>query len=315
MRTTSFLLRAVFQLSKRLLVSLPAVFIVVTLVFTLIHLVPGDPVEQMMGESARSADAVQLRRELGLDRPLLEQYATYWKHLAQGDLGTSTRFNSSVTAIILQHVPATLELTLAALLAALAFSIPAGVQSAVHRGGGLDRFFGFFSLIGISFPNFAIGPVLILIFAIQFDWLPVSGYGTLAQLILPALTLGGAMAAILTRMVRASVMEQLAQDYVRSARAKGLPEKNVLYRHALRNSLIPVVTIVGLQFGALLAGAIVTETIFSWPGIGRLILQAINSRDYPLVQGCILVISITYIVVNGITDLLYSILDPRIRES
>lgn len=315
MRTTSFLLRTALQLTKRLLYSLPAVFIVVTLVFALIHLVPGDPVEQMMGEAARSADAVQMRRELGLDRPLLEQYGLYWKHLAAGDLGTSIRFNSSVTAIILQHVPATLELTLAALLAALAFSIPAGVQSAVHRGGWLDRLFGFFSLLGLSFPNFAIGPVLILIFAIHFDWLPVSGYGSLAHLILPALTLGGALAAILTRMVRASVMEQLSQDYVRTARAKGLPEKKVLYRHALRNGLIPVVSIVGLQFGALLAGAIVTETIFSWPGIGRLILQAVNSRDYPLVQGCILAISITYIIVNGVTDLLYSILDPRIRES
>jgi ABC-type dipeptide/oligopeptide/nickel transport system permease component len=305
MRTTSFLLRAALQLSKRLLYSLPAVFIVVTLVFALIHLVPGDPVEQMMGEAARSVDAVRMRRELGLDRPLLEQYGLYWKHLAKGDLGTSIRFNASVTAIILQHVPATLELTFAALLAALAFSIPAGVQSAVHRGGWLDRVCCFFSLLGLSFPNFAIGPVLVLIFAIRFDWLPVSGYGSLAHLILPALTLGGALAAILTRMVRASVIEQLSQDYVRTARAKGLPE----------NGLIPVLTIVGLQFGALLAGAIVTETIFSWPGIGRLILQAINSRDYPLVQGCILAISVTYIVVNGVTDLLYSILDPRIRES
>ena len=306
--------RAAFQFTKRLLYSLPAVLIVVTLVFALIHLVPGDPVEQMLGEGARNADVQKLRHDLGLDQPVLTQYWIYWKRLAHGDLGNSLRFNLPVAGVIFSHYPATIELTFAALLVALLFSIPAGVESAVHRGEWRDRLFGFLSLMGLSFPNFALAPVLVLIFAIYAGWLPVSGYGSAGHLVLPALTLGAALAAILTRMVRASVLEQLSQDYVRTARAKGLRERSVLYRHTLRNGLIPVVTVVGLQFGALLAGTIVTETIFSWPGIGRLILQAISSRDYPLVQGCVLAISITYIAVNILTDLLYTAVDPRIGQ-
>jgi peptide/nickel transport system permease protein len=216
--------------------------------------------------------------------------------------------------VILARYPATLLLTVAALLVALLLAIPAGVHSAVHRGGWRDRLLGLVSLLGLSFPNFALGPVAILIFSIYLDWLPVSGYGQLSHLVLPSLTLGAALAAILTRMVRTSMLEELSQDYVRTARAKGLTERKVLYRHTLRNSLISVVTVVGLQFGSLLAGAMVTETIFSWPGIGRLTLQAINSRDYPLVQGCFLAISVTYIVVNLLTDLVYTLVDPRIRE-
>ena len=301
-------------LASRLLYALPVVLIVVSLVFFLIHLVPGDPVQQMLGESARQADVEEMRRELGLDRPLAEQYGRYLANLLRGDLGQSFRFDSPVTQIILSRYPATLELTLAALLVALLLSIPGGVHAAVHRDQWGDRAVGFFSLLGLSFPNFALGPVLILIFAIDLGWLPVSGRGTLAHLILPAFTLGTALAAILTRMVRSSLLEELGQDYVRTARAKGLPERSVLYKHALRNGLIPIVTLVGLQFGALLAGAMVTETIFSWPGLGRLTLQAISSRDYPLVQGCILAISISYIVVNLLTDLVYTIVDPRIRH-
>lgn len=312
---TGFFTRAILYFANRLLYSLPAVFIAVTLVFFLIHLVPGDPVQQMLGEGARNADVGKMRHELGLDQPLSSQYWTYWKRLAQGDLGNSFRFNSPVTGIILDRYPATIELTLAALFIALLLSIPAGVQSAVHHGGWRDRLLGFLSLLGLSFPSFALGPVLILIFAVYLGWLPVSGYGSLAHLILPAVTLGSALAAILTRMVRTSVLEQLAQDYVRTARAKGLKEHRVLYKHALRNGLIPVVTLIGLQFGALLAGTIVTETIFSWPGIGRLIMQAINSRDYPLVEGCVLAIAVTYITVNLLTDLLYTVVDPRIRQS
>ncbi len=314
MPITPLLKRASVQFAKRLLYALPAVVMVVTLVFVLIHIVPGDPVEQMLGEGARNADGARMRHELGLDQPLVSQYWMYWKKLAKGDLGTSFRFNDPVAGIILNRYPATMELTLAALTIALLLSIPAGVQSAVHRGAWLDRLFGFLSLVGLSCPNFALGPVLVLIFAIHTGWLPVSGYGSFGHLILPSLTLGSALAAILTRMVRASVLEQLSQDYVRTARAKGVLERHVLYKHTLRNGLIPVVTIVGLQFGALLAGTIVTETIFSWPGIGRLILQAISSRDYPLVQGCVLVISLTYIAVNLATDLLYTIIDPRIRQ-
>ncbi len=302
------------HLTSRILYSLPVIFIVITLVFLLIHLVPGDPVEQMLGEGARAADVERMRQELGLDQPLAVQYGRYLRRLATGDLGTSLRFSSPVGEIILARYPATLELTVAALVVALLISLPAGVHSAVHQGQWRDRLLGFLSLLGLSFPNFALGPVLILIFAIELGWLPVSGHGALAHLVLPALTLGAALAAILTRMVRTSMLEQLGQDYVRTARAKGLTERKVLYQHALRNGLIPVITLVGLQFGALLAGAIVTETIFSWPGIGRLILQAISSRDYPLVQGCVLAISVTYILVNLVTDFFYSVADPRIRQ-
>lgn len=301
-------------LTQRLLFAVPVVLVVVTAVFFLIHMVPGDPVQQMLGERAQPGDVEALRHSLGLDRPVGEQYLDYLKGAIRGDWGTSFRFNDPVWSLILKRYPATIELTLAALAVALLLAIPAGIHSAVHRGRWGDRVLGFVSLLGLSFPNFALGPVSILIFAISLDWLPVSGYGGLAHLVLPALTLGAALAAILTRMVRASMLEELGQDYVRTARAKGLAERSVLYRHALRNGLISVVTVVGLQFGALLAGAMVTETIFSWPGLGRLTLQAINSRDYPLVQGCFLAISVTYILVNLLTDLVYTLVDPRIRE-
>jgi len=231
-----------------------------------------------------------------------------------GSLGQSLRYNRSVAAVIAERYPFTLQLTLAGLAVALALSIPAGVRSARRRNRWDDRVISFVSLLGLSFPNFALGPVLILFFAIKLGALPVSGSGTLAHLVLPAITLGGALAAILTRMVRTSMLEELGQDYVRTARAKGLPERTVVYRHALRNALIPVLTVVGLQFGALLAGAIVTETIFSWPGIGRLTIQAISNRDYYLVEGCILAIGLTYVAVNFLTDLLYSVANPRIRQ-
>jgi peptide/nickel transport system permease protein len=299
---------------QRIIYAVPVVFIVATGVFVLIHLVPGDPVQQMLGERAQPADIAGLRRELGLDRPVAEQYVAYLKRLARGDLGKSYRFNVPVSGLVRSRYPATLELTLAALLVALLLAVPAGVHSAVHRGTWHDQVVGFLSLLGLSFPNFALAPLAVLLFAITLDWLPVSGFGGLTHIVLPALTLGAAMAAILTRMVRASMLEELSQDYVRTARAKGLAEHAVLYRHTLRNGLISVVTVVGLQFGALLAGAMVTETIFSWPGIGRLTLQAINSRDYPLVQGCFLAISITYILVNLLTDVVYTLVDPRIRE-
>ena len=311
MKTTS-LARTI---AERFLYALPVIVVVATAVFFLIHMVPGDPVEQMLGEQAQSGEAEELRRSLGLDRPLTEQYLNYLRGAVRGELGTSFRFNAPVSSLILARYPATIELTLAALCVALLLAIPAGVHSAVHRGRWGDRVLGFVSLLGLSFPNFALGPVAILIFAIALDWLPVSGYGGLAHLVLPSATLGAARAAILTRMVRASMLEELGQDYVRTARAKGLAEHSVLYRHTLRNGLISVVTVVGLQFGALLAGAMVTETIFSWPGIGRLTLQAINSRDYPLVQGCFLAISVTYIFVNLLTDLVYTLVDPRIREA
>ena len=301
-------------LFSRLLFMLPVVWLVVSVVFLLIHLVPGDPIQQMLGEGAAAADIAAARHAYGLDVPLGEQYVKYWHGLLHGDMGRSLRFNQNVGHIITQAYPYTLQLTVAALLVALCLAIPAGVRSAVRRNRWDDRVLSFVSLLGLSFPNFALGPILILFFAIDLGWLPVSGAGPPLHLILPAITMGGALAAILTRMVRTSMLEELSQDYIRTARAKGLPERTVVYRHALRNAMIPVLTVVGLQFGAMLAGAIVTETIFSWPGIGRLTIQAISNRDYYLVQGCILVIGLTYVLVNFLTDLTYSFFNPRIRQ-
>ena len=301
-------------LIQRVLYTLPVVWLVVSVVFLLIHIVPGDPIQQMLGEGAASVDIAATRHAYGLDVPLATQYMRYWRALARGDLGRSLRFDQNVTPLILQRYPATLKLTVAALLFALLLSIPAGVRSARRRDRWDDRVLSFVSLLGLSFPNFAMGPILILFFAIFLGWLPVSGSGTWRHIILPAVTMGGALAAILTRMVRTAMLEELGQDYIRTARAKGLPERTVVYRHALLNALVPVLTVVGLQFGALLAGAIVTETIFSWPGIGRLTIQAIGNRDYYLVQGCVLAIGLTYIAVNFLTDLTYSLANPRIRQ-
>jgi len=301
-------------LGVRLLYTLPVIWLVVSIVFLLIHLVPGDPIQQMLGEGAAATDMQAARHAYGLDVPLGRQYIYYWTGVLHGNLGPSLRFNQGVSSLIAQRYPYTLELTVASLIVALALSIPAGVRSAQHRNRWDDRLLSVISLFGLSFPNFALGPVLILFFAIELGWLPVSGSGSLAHLVLPAITMGGALAAILTRMVRTSMLEELGQDYIRTARAKGLPEHTVVYRHALRNAMIPVLTVVGLQFGALLAGAIVTETIFSWPGIGRLTIQAVSNRDYYLVEGCILAIGLTYVAVNFLTDLLYSVVNPRIRQ-
>ena len=298
----------------RVLYTLPVVWLVVSVVFLLIHLVPGDPIQQMLGEGAAAADVQAARHAYGLDAPLSTQYVRYWAGVLRGNLGHSIRFNQSVTSLITQRYPYTLELTLVSLLFAVAVALPAGVHSAQRRDRWDDRVLSVISLFGLSFPNFALGPVLILFFAIELGWLPVSGSGTFAHLVLPAITMGGAMAAVLVRMVRTSMLEELGQDYIRTARAKGLPEHSVVYRHALRNAMIPVITVLGLQFGSLLAGAIVTETIFSWPGIGRLTISAISNRDYYLVQGCILAIGLTYVAVNFFTDLLYSALNPRIRQ-
>jgi peptide/nickel transport system permease protein len=287
---------------------------VVSVVFLLIHLVPGDPIQQMLGEGAAATDLAAARHAYRLDLPLRQQYFEYWKGVLHGDLGQSIRFSGNVGHIIAQRYPATILLTFASLVVAVLISVPAGVRSARRRNRWDDRVLSFVSLIGLSFPNFALGPILILFFAIRLGWLPVSGIGTPAHIVLPAVTMGGALAAILTRMVRTSMLEELGQDYVRTARAKGLPERTVVYKHALRNAMVPVITVIGLQFGALLAGAIVTETIFSWPGIGRLTITAIQTRDYFLVEGCILAIGLTYVVVNFFTDLLYSALNPRIRQ-
>lgn len=284
-----------------------------TLVFLMIHVVPGDPAEQMLGEGAAPGELAQLRQALDLDKPLLEQYGHYLKRLAHGDLGQSLKYQAPVQKVIFDRYPATLQLAFLALLVCALIAIPAGILAAHRRGHVADRAVGLFTLFGLAIPNFALGPLLILLFSIEIGWLPVSGRGGALSYLLPAATLGAALAAILTRMVRGAMLEELSSDYVRTARAKGLGTTAVLFRHAFRNALIPVITILGLQFGTLLAGTIVTETIFSWPGIGRLTVQAISSRDYPLLQGCILVISISYVLVNLFTDLLYSFIDPRVR--
>jgi ABC-type dipeptide/oligopeptide/nickel transport system permease component len=295
--------------------TLPALWLVLTLVFLMIHIVPGDPVEQMLGEGAAPGELTQLRHSLGLDLSLSAQYGHYLSQLAHGDLGHSLKFQAPVRRIIFERYPATLQLAFLALLVCAAIAVPAGVLAAHRRGTGADRAVGVFTLFGLAIPNFALGPLLILLFSIELGLLPVSGRGGPAYYILPAATLGAALAAILTRMVRGSMLEELSSDYVRTARAKGLSTGAVLFRHAFRNALIPIITILGLQFGTLLAGTIVTETIFSWPGIGRLTVQAISSRDYPLLQGCILVIAVSYVVVNLLTDLLYTLIDPRVRLS
>ena len=279
----------------------------------MIHIVPGDPVEQMLGEGAAPGELAQLRHSLDLDQPLLKQYGHYLKQLAHGDLGQSLKYQAPVRRIIFDRYPATLQLALLALLVCAAIAIPAGILAAHRRRQAADRAVGLFTLFGLAIPNFALGPLLILLFSIEIGVLPVSGRAGALSYILPAATLGAALAAILTRMVRGAMLEELSSDYVRTARAKGLGTAAVLLRHAFRNALIPVITILGLQFGTLLAGTIVTETIFSWPGIGRLTVQAISSRDYPLLQGCILVISVSYVLVNLLTDLLYSFIDPRVR--
>src|SRR6202166_3280679 len=289
-------------LLQRVVYTLPVIWLVVSLVFLLIHLVPGDPIQERLEEGAPPADIAATRHAYGLDAPLGEQYLHYWKGVLHGDLGRSLRYSQTVTQLIAQRYPYTLRLTLASLFVAIILSIPAGVHSARRRNRGDDRLLSVVSLFGLSFPNFALGPILILLFAIKLGWLPVSGAGSFANLVLPALTMGSALAAILTRMVRTSMLEELSQDYIRTARAKGLPERTVVYRHALRNAMIPVLTVLGLQFGALLAGAIVTEKIFSWPGIGRLAVDATPGRDYFLVQGCILAIGLTYVAVNFLTD-------------
>lgn len=289
------------------------VFGVCTLVFLLIHLVPGDPVEAMLGESARPADRSALREALGLDRPLGEQYLNYLGGLVRLDLGQSFQFQRPVADLLAERIPPTLELAGAALALALALAVPLGVLAARNRGGVLDSGAMGLSLLGISIPNFWLGPLLILVFSLWLGWTPVSGRDGLVSLVLPAITLGTGLAAVLARMVRSSVLEVLGEDYVRTARAKGLSEGAVMWRHALRNAWLPVLTLVGLQLGGLLGGAVITETVFAWPGVGSLLVEAIQNRDYPVVQACVLLISLAYVLVNTVTDLVYALVDPRIR--
>ena len=300
-------------LIRRLLLTIPVLIGVATLVFSLIHLVPGDPVQAMLGESAAPQDVAQLRTQLGFDRPLYQQYLSFASGIVRGDLGTSLRTRQSVTTIILERMPATLELAAAAMLVAIVLAIPLGVVAAVRAGTPLDHVASTLALLGISMPTFWLGPLLAIVFSVWLGWLPVSGRGTLANLVLPAITLGAPLAAALARMTRASVIEELRELYVTAARARGASETRAVLAHAFRNSLIPVVTVIGLQFGSVLTGAVITETIFAWPGIGRLLVQSISARDYPAVQGCILTIAVTYVSMNLMVDVLYGVLDPRIR--
>jgi ABC-type dipeptide/oligopeptide/nickel transport system permease component len=300
-------------LARRVALTLPVLFGVATLVFSLIHLIPGDPAQAMLGESASPQDVAELRARLGLDRPLLEQYARFLGGVARGNLGRSLRTDQPVTTAILERMPATVELAAAAMLVAVLLAIPLGIAAAVWRGSAIDLGATTLSLLGVSIPNFWLGPLLAIVFSIQLGWLPVSGRGTWAHLVLPAVSLGAALAAILARMTRATVLEELREQYVLAARARGASRTRAVVRHAFRNSLIPIVTLIGLQFGAVLTGAVITETIFAWPGIGRLLIQSIGFRDYPIVQGCILLIAVTYVAMNLLTDLLYGLVDPRIR--
>jgi len=300
-------------LLRRILLTIPTVFGVITLVFFLVHMIPGDPVDAILGETAQAADKNSLRRELKLDLPVSEQYIMYIAGIFHGDLGESIAFNRPVTDVVLERLPATILLGFSAIVFAVVLAVPTGVLAAVYKDRALDRASLFVSLLGISIPNFWLGPLLIILFAVQWNLLPVSGYGSFENLILPGFTLGSGLAAILVRMTRTAVLDSVKEDYVRTARAKGLSGTAVILKHAFRNSLIPIITVIGLQVGALLAGSIITETIFSWPGIGTLTVQGIRNRDYPLVQGCVLVIALFYVFTNLITDVSYSYADPRVR--
>jgi peptide/nickel transport system permease protein len=267
----------------------------------------------MLGDSASPQDVAALRERLGLNRPLYVQYASFMTGIVRGDLGTSIRTNQTVTSAIAERMPATAELALASMTVAILIAIPLGILAAVRAGTSVDHVATTVALLGISMPTFWLGPLLAIVFSISLGWLPVSGRGTLAHLVLPAVTLGAPLAAVLARMTRASLIEELGELYVLAARARGVSRVRAVLKHAFRNSLIPIVTVLGLQFGAVLTGAVITETIFAWPGVGRLLIQSISARDYPAVQGCILLIAVTYVSVNLLVDLAYGLLDPRIR--
>jgi ABC-type dipeptide/oligopeptide/nickel transport system permease component len=300
-------------LARRLLLTIPVLLGVATLVFALIHFIPGDPARAILGDLASEADVAQLRGRLGLDRPVAVQYVAYLGGLARADLGTSLRTGSPVASQILERIPATFELALAAIVVALALAVPLGIVAAVWRGTAIDHAAMTLSLAGVSMPNFWLGPLLAIVFGVELGWLPVSGRGGLEHIMLPAVSLGAALAAVLARMTRTTLADQLREPYVLAARARGISRTRAVLHHAFRNSLIPIVTLAGLQIGAVLTGAVITETIFAWPGIGRLLVQSIGFRDYPMVQGCILLIAVTYVGVNLVVDLMYAVLDPRIR--
>ena len=302
-------------LIKRLTSFFTVIFGVLLLTFLLIHLVPGDPVEVMLGESSSSADRGALRAELGLNQPLLQQFGTYLSKLAHGDFGHSIHTKASIAELIKTRYPATLKLALLSLIIGLFVGIPLGIYSALKAGRWQDILVTVVSVRLSAMPAFWLGPVLMLIFAVWLGWLPVSGMESGTSIILPAATLGFGLSAILTRMTRTSLLEVLNDDYIRTAHAKGLSERVVILRHALRAALLPIITIVGLQMGSLLAGAVITETIFSWDGIGRLLVESIEKRDYPVTQACVLIVALSYVLVNLFTDVMYKLADPRVRAA
>ncbi|WP_404804703.1 nickel ABC transporter permease [Methyloradius palustris] len=300
-------------MAKRLLALIPVVFGILLLTFLLVHLVPGDPVDVMLGDSAASTDRAQLRAELGLDKSLPVQFISYIGHLAQGDFGRSIHTQASISSMLVERIPRTAELAIVALLIAMAIGLPLGIFAALKAGKWLDHSASVLSLSLSAMPHFWLGPLLMLVFALWLGWLPVSGMEHASSIVLPAMTLGFGLAAILTRMTRASLLEVLNEDFVRTARAKGLSEQAVIVHHALRAALLPIITVLGLQLGSLLAGAVITETVFGWDGIGRLLVESIEKRDYPVTQACVLVIALSYVLINLATDLLYAKLDPRLR--
>ena len=298
---------------KRLLGILPVLFGVLLLTFFLVHIVPGDPVEVMLGESATSADRIQLRADLGLDQPIYVQFGFYLNKLAHGNLGKSIHSKRLIIEILAERFPATVKLALLALSFAILLGIPLGLVAALNVKKWPDKLANFLSLLIFAMPHFWMAPILIMVFALWLGLLPVSGMESSSSIVLPALTLGFGLAAILTRMTRASMLEVLHDDFIRTARAKGLMEHTVILRHALRAALLPIVTVLGLQLGSLLAGTVITETIFSWDGIGRLLVESIEKRDYPVTQACVLVIALLYVMVNLVTDIIYTKIDPRVR--
>lgn len=306
---------------KRLVGMVPVLVLVSLVIFSLLHLTPGDPVVVILGEEATPESRDALRRELGLDRPLPIQYGVWLGRVLQGDLGRSIRTHQPVSEAILQRLPVTLELSLLAMVVSLAIALPAGIVAAVRRNSNADLLSTVFSLLGVSMPNFLLAVLLIYVLSLQLRWLPPIGYvnpledlgANLKAMIMPAITLGTALAAVVARLTRSTLLEVLNQDYVRTAWAKGLREGVIIQRHAMKNSLIPVVTVVGLQLGNLLGSAIVTETIFALPGVGRLVIDSIFQRDFPLVQGVVLYLALIFLSINLIVDLLYAYLDPRIR--
>ena len=301
------------NIATRIATALIVVLGVSSIVFMLIHFVPGDPVEVMLGEYASSADRTELRTALGLDRPLLDQWVHFLKGAVQFDFGTSLYTGRPVADLISDRFAMTLVLAAAALAVALAIALPLGVAAALHQGRAFDALASTLAVLGMSVPNFVLGPLLIIIFAVKLDWFPSSGAESPAALVLPAATLGVSLAAILTRMVRAALLDVLDEAYVMAARARGLTEFSVIVGHACRNAALPVVTVIGLQLGALLGGAVITEIVFGWPGIGQLAVESIHRRDYPVLQACVLLVSVSYVFINTLTDITYTKLDPRIN--